>query len=270
MAVGDGLQRRMRRVLPHRGALILPVDGGLIDGPLGALKDPFGFFQENLLSNVDAILGFRGLLSACSGLLDGTPFIVNLSASTALSSHTHKRLVGTVEAAVRSGADAVGFQLHLSDPKEGDMLADLGRVVDEADSFGMPVMVIAYPRKGTAEGDNNYHQLRATNLDRYALLVSHAVRVAVEMGANIVKTHYTGTRESFREVVKAACGVPIVVAGGPHCSDAEAEAKAVCAISAGAWGIAYGRQIFMHSDPAAITERLRRAVNTAVANEGGS
>lgn len=261
----DGVYRRLRRILPRRGVIILPVDGGLIDGPLGGLGDVAGFFgDQRLLSNIDAIIGFRGLLSACAELLDQTAFISNLSVSTCRSSHTYKRLVGSVESAVRAGADGVCFQFHLSDAMEGPMLRDLGIVADDAGRFGMPVMAIAYPRRHIAGGDDNYHDMRRDRPDEYTELVAHAVRVAVELGADLVKTVYTGSVETFSSVVKAACGVPVIVAGGPVSADAAAEARAVSALSAGAWGVAYGRQIFMHPDPLAMTLRLRKALDAAI------
>lgn len=261
---GSGMQRRLRRILPRRGSIVLPVDGGLIDGPLGALADPSRLFSSSVLSSIDSVLGFRGLLSICSELLRDTGFILNLSASTVLSTHTHKRLVCSVESAVRSGADGVCFQIHLSDEHEGKMLRDLGSVINRAERYGMPVVVIAYPRRRLPEGDDNYISLLRDQPDEYSRKVAHVVRIAVELGANAVKTVYTGSPDSFHEVVRAACGVPLIVAGGPVCSDAEAEAKAISVISAGAWGIAYGRQIFMNSNPAAAAQRLREVVDQAV------
>lgn len=263
----DGTQRRLRRILPRRGSIILPVDGALIDGPLGALADPAQLFSEKLLSNIDSILGFRGLLNAYDDLLTKVGFIVNLSASTTLSTHTHKRLVSSVESAIRSGADGVCFQIHLSDEKEGEMLHDLGTVVTQAERWGIPVLTTAYPRRSSPGGEDNYQALLEERPDDYTRMVAHVVRVAVEMGTNVVKTVYTGSIESFKEVVRAACGVPVVVAGGAVSTDSEAEAKAISAVSAGAWGIAYGRQIFMNENPVAITCRLRKALDDVVGDE---
>ena len=44
-------------------------------------------------------------------------------------------------------------------------------------------------------------------------VVKHAARVGCEMGADIVKVSYTGSPETFREVVEG-CTVPVVIAGG--------------------------------------------------------
>jgi DhnA family fructose-bisphosphate aldolase class Ia len=232
---------------------------------MGDLADPVKFFNADLMASVDTIIGFRGLLSTCAGILDKPAFIANLSASTSRSTHTHKRTVGTVEGAVRAGADGVGFQIHLSDAMEGEMLRDFSLVIDQAERLGMPVLAIAYPRRQLDGSDDNYLALLRDRPDEYTQLVSHAVRVAVELGADIVKTVYTGSADTFADVVTAACGVPVIVAGGPVCPDAEAVSKAAAALSAGAWGVAYGRQIFMHRDPPAMARRLRVALGAAVA-----
>jgi DhnA family fructose-bisphosphate aldolase class Ia len=251
----------LARLLARQPAIILPLDDGLISGPLGCLADTSAFLEEGLLRHVDAILGFRGLLSAYERQLDEVPFVVNLSASTTLSSHTSKVPVTSVQAAVRLAADAVAFHLNVSDASEGHMLQALGRVVDEAERYGMPIMVIAYPRRATADGDDNYAELRAENPDAYTGLVKHVVRVAVEIGASVVKTVYTGTEASFAEVISAACGVPVLMAGGQPVDDDQAISNAIGAVRAGAVGVAFGRQVFMNHRPKDFLTRLRESLD---------
>jgi fructose-bisphosphate aldolase/2-amino-3,7-dideoxy-D-threo-hept-6-ulosonate synthase len=267
---GDGVRRRLLRVLPRRGSMVLPLDGGLIDGPLGALADSRKFLTRQLLENFDAVLAFRGLLKTHQRELQHTAFIANLSGSTALSTHTFKRQIASVESAIRAGADAVCFQIHLSDSHEGSMLRDLGKVINHAERWGLPVIAIAYPRRGTAGADDDYAEVRQRRPSDYTRLVSHVVRVAVEMGVDAVKTTYTGTAESFAEVVASACGVPVLVSGGAMCPDSDALAKAKAATIAGAWGTAYGRQIFLHEDPVGMARRLREAVDSGLSSRGTS
>lgn len=265
-----GTRRRLARILARRPAIILPLDDGLISGPLGGLAHTSDLLEERLLEHVDAILGFRGLLSAYERQLIDTPFIVNLSASTVLSNHTTKVPVTSVEAAVRLGAEAVAFHLNVSDASEGQMLQALGRVVDQAEAAGMPIMVIAYPRRAVAAGDDNYAELRANRPAAYAGLVRHVVRVAVEIGASVVKTVYTGTEESFAEVIAAACGVPVLMAGGRPVDDDQAINNAIGAVRAGAVGVAFGRQVFMNSQPIGFLTRLRESLDQSNISRSGS
>lgn len=249
-------------MLGRRPTIILPLDDGLITGPLGVLTDTASILGDGLLQQVDAILGFRGLLSSYERQLSHVPFILNLSASTALSNHTTKVPVTSVEAAVRLGAEAVAFHINVSDESEGQMLEAAGHVIDRAEAAGMPVVVIAYPRRGAAAGDDNYHELRADRPEAYAGLVCHVVRVAVEIGASVVKTVYTGTEHSFAQVISAACGVPVLMAGGPPVEDDQAIRNAVTAVRAGAAGVAFGRQVFMNSEPAGFLARLRESLDS--------
>lgn len=256
-----GVERRLSRLFERAPTILLPLDDGMISGPIGGLARVRSLLQPELLTQVDAVLGFRGLLRACHAELRNKPFVMNLSGSTTLYGHTQKTRVAGVASAMRLGAEAVAFHVNLSDPTEGRMLELLGRVVDEADVVGLPVMAIAYPRRAAAEGDDNYDDMRERSPELFADLVAHAVRVAVEIGASVVKTVYTGDPESFARVVVASCGVPVFVAGGPPSDDETAISKATDAIRAGAAGVAYGRQVFMHEHPVDFVSRLRRAVD---------
>jgi len=84
----------------------------------------------------------------------------------------------------------------------------------------------------------------------------HAARAAAELRARIVQTPYTGTPETFREVVRG-CPVPLLVAGGPRASPPETFLETVRgAIAAGAAGVSAGRNLFQHPDPAALATRV--------------
>jgi len=86
--------------------------------------------------------------------------------------------------------------------------------------------------------------------------VKHAARVGAELGADIVKVNYTGSRESFQEVV-AGCPVPVVIAGGEKMeTDEELLLMVQGALSAGGCGVSIGRNIFQHEDPTAIIKAL--------------
>jgi DhnA family fructose-bisphosphate aldolase class Ia len=79
--------------------------------------------------------------------------------------------------------------------------------------------------------------------------VKHAARVGAELGADIVKVPYTGSVESFKEVVRG-CPVPVVIAGGPKMgSDEEIFKMAEGALKAGSAGLSVGRNAFQHKTP---------------------
>jgi DhnA family fructose-bisphosphate aldolase class Ia len=256
-----GERRRLSQLVPDRPCIYLPLDGGLIDGPRHMLVEPKDLLTDECLAEVDVVIGFRGLLKRLEKALSASNFVLNLNASTVLSMHTRKSMVSTVRTAVAVGAQGVAFHLNVSDATEGEALHHLGEVVEEASIYGMPVLVIAYPRRSGENGeDDNYEALRIRSPEAYTALVTHTVRIAVEMGAHIVKTVYPGSVSGMREVIASGCGVPVVIAGGRVTTDSEAFDKARSAIEAGAAGVAFGRQVFLNPRPASFVRQLRKVM----------
>ena len=173
---------------------------------------------------------------------------MNLTASTVRSTHTHKILVGTAEQAVRASADAIAVHVNITDKHEGDMLRNLGQMVRECEQFQLPVVAIMYPRRWDGDGDDNYEKLKSDNAEEYAKLIAHACRIGVELGADLIKTQYSGDPESFQTVVRAANGIPVVIAGGPLVERSLAIQRAKEAIAAGAAGVSFGRNIYQRND----------------------
>lgn len=261
----DGHFRAMARLLPADAPAVWhPVDDALIAGPEGLLGDPRELFVPEVVSQLDAVLGFEGTLSRCRDQLVRTPLVVNLTASTLTGDHTRKVTVMSIADALRLGATAVACHLNFSAPSENEMIQRFGSVVAEARRFGMPVVAITYPRGVREDGsDENYFGLRAADPDAFALKVAHAVRVATELGASVVKTVYTGTAESFRRVVDGACGVPVLIAGEEYDPTEEVLDRAEAAVRVGARGVAFGRQIFERKDPATFLVELRDRLGIA-------
>jgi len=85
--------------------------------------------------------------------------------------------------------------------------------------------------------------------------------VGAELGADIVKTNYTGEVDTFKEVV-GGCPVPVVVAGGPQ-MDTERELLQMVrdSIDAGGRGVAIGRNIFQAQDPTGLVRKIARVVH---------
>ena len=108
---------------------------------------------------------------------------------------------------------------------------------------------------------NNYQEWREAEPDRYSQLVAHAARIGMELGADVIKTPYTGSPETFDRVVEAIHPVPIVIAGGPLCSESAAVSAARGAVAAGARGVSFRPQRVRTRRPCtnAATTSLSRA-----------
>ena len=258
----SGKQRRLARLFRHndRRAVILPIDDGLISGPGAQLSHLPDFLGDIGSTPPDAVLLFAGVLSRHWAALDASTAIVNLTASTKGGTHTRKVLCTDVESAVAAGADLVAVHVNVTSRYEGDMLKILGATVREAETLGVPVFAIMYPRR-EGNGDDDYQELKKADPDRYSQLVAHAARIGMELGADVIKTQYTGSAETFERVVEATQPVPVVIAGGPLCSEAETLSVARGAIASGARGVSFGRNVFERDDPSHMLRLLRSSVH---------
>lgn len=264
-----GKIRRLRSLFSPRSGrtLIVPVDDTLIFGPVGGLEQVVSKVRKILVDPPDAILAFPALFRHDVELLSNVAGIVNLTASTSRSQHTRKVQVGTVHHAAQLGLHAVAVHVNISSKYESEMLSILGSVSQECESYGMPLLAIMYPRSETDTGDTNYEELKKADRKRYAELVAHAARVGVDLGADLIKTKYTGDRDSFRLVVEACRPVPVVVAGGPPLSPDSMLQMAHEIISAGGAGVSFGRNVFSRNDPKRFIAGLKAVVHDGATPE---
>ncbi len=252
-----GKQIRMERIRNRDTGrtVIVPMDHGTTVGPIPGLEDMRDTVTKIVNGGANAILMHKGMVRA--GHRGGGPdvgLIIHLSAGTSLSPHPNaKVLVSTVEEAIRLGADAVSIHVNLGAPTDCDMLRDLGTVAETCIRWQMPLVAMMYTRGPKIESEFD------------AKCVKHAARVGAELGADIVKVNYTGSPDTFREVVEG-CPVPVVIAGGEKVETDEQLLKMVeGALQAGAAGASIGRNAFQHADP----EGMVRAISMMV-HEGAS
>jgi len=257
-----GIAHRMSRLIePSTGrALIVPVDDSLIAGPRAGLQDLDAKLRDIAAARPDAVLGFPGHFMHHGETLQNMGWICNLTASTVRSLHTRKIQVCTVNQAVALGCDAVAVHVNTTSRFENEMLETLGQVARAAQEQGVPVLAIMYPRgEGTDGIDNNYESERTSGV--FAEMVCHAVRIARDLGATIVKTQYTGSRATFAEVVQAAHPLPVVIAGGALMNPQHLINTAVDALASGAAGLSFGRNIYSRPHSGRVVDILRRLVH---------
>ena len=244
---------RLERILNRKTqrAIIVPMDHGVSVGPIDGIIDMRETIVDMANSGADAVLMHKGLVR-CGHRASGRDvgLIVHLSASTSLSPLSNsKTRVGTVEEAVRLGADGVSVHVNLGDTNEREMLADLGRVARSADEWGMPLLAMVYARGPRV--DNEFDPA----------VVAHCARVGVELGADVVKVPYTGDMESFSDVVSACC-IPVVIAGGPRTESTRQFLEMVDnSLKAGGSGLSVGRNVFQHPRRTRLVQALRGLVH---------
>ncbi len=236
-----GKQIRMERIIDRntKRSVIVPMDHGVSSGPIYGITDLRDAIEQVVRGGANAIVEHKGMVGAGhrrSGKDVG--LIIHLSASTSLSPYPNtKTLVCTVEEALRLGADAVSIHVNIGDDMERQMLNDFGMVSSRAREWGIPLLAMIYPRGEKIANEYDPSVLK------------HAARLGAELGADIVKISYSGSVESFREVI-AGCRVPVVIAGGEKMdSDREILEMVRGSIDAGGSGVSIGRNIFQHQDP---------------------
>ena len=243
-----GRDVRLSRILRDGKMVCIPMDHGISNGPIKGLEDVHSMIYQCAPAGLTCILVNKGIIRTLPRPID-IGLIAHLSGSTTLGpAPNRKMLMGNVEEALRLGADAVSLHINIGAKEEPEMLQKLGMVGDKCDEWSVPLVAMMYPR---GENIKNPHDPE---------IVAHAARIGAEAGADIVKAVYTGDVDSFKKVVKS-CPVPIVIAGGPK-GNTDRDILEMCAgaMSAGAKGVTFGRNIFQHKNPPAMVRALNKII----------
>ena len=251
-----GKRIRIDRIVNRntKRTVIIPMDHGITMGPIKGLYDMRSIVNQVAEGGANAVLLHKGIIRAgYRGYGKDIGLIMHLSGSTKLGPDPNAKVqVADVMEAIRLGADAVSVHINVGSKTEQEQLRFLGQVAKVCDDWGMPLLAMMYPRGEKIE--NQY------DVD----VVKHAVRIGAELGADIVKTNYTGSEETFREVVRG-CPVPVVMAGGPKTETNEEFCQMVhLSIRAGGAGVAAGRNVFQHEDPAKMVRVLCSIVHESL------
>lgn len=266
LGLSPGKKTRLRHMLydhgPGGGTLLaLPIDQGLEHGPVDffsnpAALDPEYQFRLAFEGNFSAIALHIGLAEKYYHQYAGdVPLILKINGKTSIPSDAEafSGLTGSVEDAVRLGADGVGYTLYVGSPAQDRDFDQLHRVRMECDRLGMPLIVWAYPRGDAVAKKGGKESLYA---------VDYAGRVALELGADIVKLNYPVKSEkdqqspppynslnlspeaAFRKVVESAGRALVLVSGGDKVDDSDLLLKVRRSMHAGATGIIFGRNLW--------------------------
>ncbi len=228
--------------------LCIPMDHGISNGPIRGLEDPHRTIYDCDGHGITSVIINKGILKTLPRMTHAG-ILVHISSSTSLSSSPNRKmLTGSVEEAVKLGADGVSIHINIGGNEEPEMLAQLGLVAEQCHKWDMPLLAMMYPR---GENVKEPHDPQ---------VVGHVARIGAECGADIVKTVYTGDADSFAGIVKST-PVPIVIAGGPKTeTDLELLTMTEEVMRAGAKGVTFGRNIFAHENPQKITRALAAVI----------
>jgi class I fructose-bisphosphate aldolase len=244
---------RLRRIFGSTGRTVtVALDQAVPRGVAPRLADIAPTYASIAAAGPDAVTMFKGLAAAV--LAHNTtpvPFIMKASTFSVDFHLTREAVVGTVDEALRLGADAVAVGISAGSSSQVEGFSELAAVTARAAEVGMPVVCHAYPSG----------ELWAADKKGSTEAVLYAARAAAEMGTDIVKTWYTGSTAEFAKVVE---GVPaIVVAAGGAKADNPLQVlqQAASVVEAGGHGVTTGRNVWGAADPRKMIAALRAVVH---------
>lgn len=254
---------RLKRILPDGKSVVFAFDHGIEHGPsdfTSETLDPRPLIRKIVDSGVDAIMLTPGLAYITRDSWIGkTSLIVKITGKTNLRPEDQKMIqsiIGSVEEAVALGADAIAATIYWGSQYEDSMVSQWSLIKEESESYGYPCLQLAYPRGPTIK---NMYDVE---------VVKYGVRAAIEVGADLIKTYYTGSLDTFKDVVKAASGIPVLMSGGaPRRSFLEFLRDVENVMKAGGNGVVVGRNVFMHERPEAAIKAVMKIVHEGFSAE---
>jgi class I fructose-bisphosphate aldolase len=243
-------------------AVIVPVDHGIVLGSVPGLADPLAVIRRLDELNVEGVLLGAGLTKISVGIFerrDAPARILTVDYSIfgsvpgRIEVVSETEMLASVEFALRYDFDCLKAALiwGLEREKQVKNVGLIGRLAEECDRCGLPLMVepVLWGEQVPAEMKNDPQT------------IEHAARIALEIGADLLKVPYTGVAESFAEMV-ARLSVPVLVLGGPKMGTLrDVLLIARDSIRAGACGVVFGRNVWQHPAMDAVIRALQEVVH---------
>jgi fructose-bisphosphate aldolase, class I len=287
--LAPGKRARLRRLLfefgPGNGTLmLLPIDQGIEHGPRDffpnpASKDPEYQFRLAAEAGYSAIACQIGLATKYYPDYAGqVPLILKVNGRTDIppSDEALSTTNASAEDAVRLGADAVGYTLYVGSPRQDEDLHQLKGVREDCDRYGMPLVIWAYPRGRDIEAKGGRDSFYA---------IDYAARLAMEMGADIVKLNFpklnpekdkdspapynemdVTVEEAVRQIVESAGRSLVVLSGGSKTDDETVLHHTRTIMEAGGTGVIFGRNVWQRqwSEALEIIEQIKETLLASV------
>lgn len=252
-----GKRNRLRRLIDDSGAILaVPLDHGYSVGKSKGLVDLNKTVQNVIEGGASCVIVQRGMVRNLA-MNNNSGLMIHVSGSTSLSSRPNYKIpTGSVKDTIKLGADGISCHVNIGPDEDAIMLQDFSKLSLDADKYNLPLMAMMYVRDNMGVDDVSVSAL------------SHAVRVAEETGADIVKVLSTAGGIDFDEVVQGT-RIPVVVAGGSISGDFDGFLKTIrnCIIS-GASGVSVGRNIFEANDQKLAMQKVKETVVDAIKEVG--
>ena len=263
---------RLNRLLNQGKCLDVAIDHGIANEPdfLIGLEDIAEVMKNLIVARPDAIqvnYGQADLLQQHQG--DKPALVMRTDVGNAYNQARHREMWAVLHnpeepvlAALQMDAAAVVVNLYLipDEPAIFRMcIENIGRLRYACERYAMPLMieplVMAPAGQGAAYGSLG-------DVEKIVPLV----RLARELGADIIKADPTDNPAEFHRVVEAARCPTLVRGGGKGEISAVLEKSAVL-MAQGASGMVYGRNVYQHENPARVVTALMAIIHQGVSGE---
>lgn len=230
-------------------AMFLAYDQGLEHGPKDFNDknyDPSYIIDIALRNRFTGLILHKGLAEKYHENFSGkVPLIVKVNGKDNIAKgEPFSPVVCSVDYAVKLGADAVGYTLYVGSADESRAMEDFRQIQECARDYGLPVIGWMYPRGQYVPNDID------------PTIVAYGARVGLELGADVLKVKYTGSKDSFRRVVQMAGRSRVVCAGGLKTDEATFMQQTRDILDVGACGVAVGRNVWQSDHPDKIVKAL--------------
>ncbi len=254
--------RLSRMVNPESNKMMaITVDHATSRGiaPMTGIQDIQGAIDKIVPGRPDAMTMTGGIQKRCWGPYVGSGIsVLHKISNYAPTSPTNDVVFGSVDAAIRMGADAVSMGCITLGDFQNEQFARIGEVSEYCDKVGMPLIGHVYPKGESVPKDQ-----RASWEN-----IAYCVRSACELGMDIVKTTYTGDPDSMAKVVSCVpSSFRVVIQGGdsPNLSPDELLMYYLKmtreALDSGVGGVTMGRWVWDYKDVTALVIALRRLIH---------
>ncbi len=246
-------------------SLIIPIDHGIMMGSVKGLEDPIKTLKTLINLGIDGTLITPGLAKITLDLFShreaptriltaDLPLLSNVPGGNGeIIGH---EVISNVEFALKYDFDVIKILLPWGEREkvQVESIKVVEKLVRECDKWDIPLMIepILWGEAISKEKRNDIK------------LIDHASRMALEMGADILKIPYSGNQKEFSDLVKRL-KVPVFVLGGVKTENEEDILRVAWeSTQAGAKGVIFGRNVWQSSKMRSIVLALKKIVHNGI------
>jgi class I fructose-bisphosphate aldolase len=245
-------RRRLSRIFAKDGkSVTLALDGYYFSTKTDGIDNTLRQLPSLVEQGLDCALVTYGMLKNFKDELNAVPIVLRVDGTVNIFDNTvpDTAQVFSVEDAIKVGAEGVvcmTFPGAFNEEKTHNLAM---RLAQAADAWNLPLIVesLPYGYPVTSDDSNN------------PVVIAAAARAAVELGADIIKTRFSGSAED-RMIVEAS-GVPVLALGGPKTGIDGYFTFVHHCMQMGAKGVAVGRNITQDPHPAKVVAGLNAIIH---------